>query len=85
MEDKQYMYVKYLDTDLYSVCSFNKDGNLYIIEEVKVQRGMGHEKANEVLIMGMNKKYIPDFLATNNAVIVIRDTEIPHDKILVHG
>lgn len=55
------LWIKYLDNGTYSECGFNKDGNLYIIEKVEVQRGMGHQKANEVLILGMNRKQILPF------------------------
>lgn len=72
-------WIKYLDDDTYSECGFNKDGNLYIIEKVEVQRGMGHQKANEVLILGMNRKQILPFLKRNNAVIVSR-SEPPEAK-----
>ena len=67
--------VKYLDDNTYDRCGFNKDGNLYVLTEIKVQRGMGNQKVNELIIQGMNKKRIDAWLQKNNAAIVIRDTE----------
>lgn len=67
--------IKYLDDNTYDRCGFNADGNLYVLTEIKVQRGMGHQKANELIIQGMNKKRIDAWLKSNNAVIVQRDTK----------
>lgn len=68
-------YVKYQNDNTYDMCGFNKDGNLYILQKVKVPRGMGHQTADELLIVGMNKKKINSYLKKHNAVIVFRDTE----------
>lgn len=76
-------FVKWLDSGKYSSCGFNSDGNLYIIEKLKVQRGMANQLADEVLIIGMNKKQILAFLKRNNAVIVFRDIDPDEEKMKV--
>lgn len=76
-------WVKWLDSKTYSECGFNKDGNLYVLVKIKVQRGMGNQLADELLITGMNKKYIQTFLQRNNAVIVFREQPPAEDQIKI--
>lgn len=59
--DRGNFYIKWQD-DSYSECAFNADGNLYIFYRHLVQRGMGHQLVEELLIIGMNKSRISDFL-----------------------
>jgi hypothetical protein len=67
-------YVKRED-GTYLDCSFNKDGNLYVIEKIVVQRGMQNQKANEVIIFGIPKNKIESYLRNTKSQIVLR-TEI---------
>ncbi|MCK9236403.1 MAG: hypothetical protein M0R77_21265 [Gammaproteobacteria bacterium] len=76
-------WIKWLNENKYSSCSFNKDGNLYFVERLKVQRGMGNQLADEILIVGMNKKQVLAFLKRNNAVIVYRDIAPEESQIKI--
>lgn len=77
----KYLYCKYPD-GTYSEASFNKDGNIYIINKVKVQRGMGHQKANEVLIIGIPHTQLQLWCIKTNCCIVVRNE--PIDESLIH-
>lgn len=76
------LYLKTSDGK-YTECSFNKDGNLYIIYKVQVQRGMGHQKANEVLIVGMHRSQIDSYLEKENAIIVARENPLLESEMLI--
>lgn len=73
--DRGNFYIKWQD-DSYSKCAFNQDGNIYIFYLHLVQRGMGHQLVKELLIIGMNKSRISDFLKRKNAIIVWRDKKV---------
>lgn len=75
-----YYYVKWKD-GTYTECSFNKDGNLYILHEVVVQRGMGNQKANELLIQGIPKSKIQNWCIKNNCLIVGREDQVHKSQI----
>lgn len=76
------LYLKYNGTGKYVECGMNKDGNFYFLFIVQVQRGMGHQKADELLIYGMNKKFIDRFLQKENAVIVYREDKVADSDLL---
>lgn len=78
-----HIYCKWLDSGKYSEVGINKDGNFWIIYKVKVQRGMGHQKANELLIHGVHRKNIERFCERNNCQIVGREDEVPEKDLLV--
>lgn len=41
--------------------SKNKDGNYYVGYTIPVQRGMGHQKVEELIVIGMNKENLAIF------------------------
>ena len=49
--------------------SKNKDGNYYIGYTIPVQRGMGHQKVEELIIIGMHKDEFPRFCKEHNIII----------------
>ena len=64
------LYLKYNETGKYVECGMNKDGNFYFLFRVQVQRGMGHQKADELLIYGMNKKFIDRASGKNGRILI---------------
>lgn len=77
------IYCKWLDSGKYSEAAFNKDGNLYILFKVEVQRGMGHQRANELLIYGMPKSNIKRYCLRKNCRLILREDEPPIEMILI--
>ena len=49
--------------------SKNKDGNYYVGYTIPVKRGMGHQKVEELILIGMNKEKFGDFCKKHNIII----------------